>query len=372
VMRRTRRFRAPGRVNLIGEHTDYSGGFVMPMAIQLATTVSLTPRADQILVLHAEGFAETAPIDLVRPLYRTGSWSDYIAGVAKMLVAEGWRPQGADLSITSTVPHGAGLSSSAALEVAAGFALLTTAGESIDRKQLARLCQRAENEFVGARCGIMDQYIACCGEPEHALMIDCRSLESRLIRIPNGAAIVVLNTMVKHANASGEYNARRVDCEKAVEGLSRRLPHVRTLRDASLGDLSTPDTHLESRLLRRARHVVSENRRVLAAVDALDCGDLTRFGSLMTESHESLRDDYEVSCAELDVMVRLAGSEAGQLGTRMTGGGFGGCTVSLVKATAAESFTRSMQRRYSEATGIRSDGWICVPSGGVHEVRGEP
>jgi galactokinase len=250
--------------------------------------------------------------------------------------------------------------------------LLTTAGDSVDRKQLARLCQRAENEFVGARCGIMDQYIACCAEPEHALMIDCRSLESRPLRIPTGAAIVVLNTMVKHANASGEYNARRIDCEKAAAGLSSMLQHVGTLRDATISDLSTSEPHLQPQVLKRARHVVSENRRVLEAVDALESDDLTRFGRIMTESHESLRDNFEVSCAELEIMVRLAESEPGQSGTRMTGGGFGGCTVSLVQSSAVETFMRSMQRRYAEATGIRPDGWICVPSGGVHEVRVEP
>jgi galactokinase len=371
-MRQTRRFRAPGRVNLIGEHTDYSGGFVMPMAIQLATTVSHTPRSDQLLVIRSEGFDATTTIDLAQPLCRAGSWSDYIAGVAKMLVADGWCPRGADLLITSTVPDGAGLSSSAALEVAAGFALLTAAGAAVDRKKLARLCQRAENEFVGARCGIMDQYIACCAEPEHALMIDCRSLESRPLRITTGTAIVVLNTMVKHANASGEYNARRIDCEKAAAGLSSMLQHVGTLRDATISDLSTSEPHLQPHVLKRARHVVSENRRVLEAVEALESDDVTRFGRLMTESHESLRDNFEVSCAELEMMVRLAESEPGQFGTRMTGGGFGGCTVSLISPSAAETFMRSMQRRYAEAIGIRPDGWICVPSGGVHEVRGEP
>ena len=261
----------------------------MPMAVQLATTVSHTPRSDQLLVIRSEDFDfdATTTIDLDQPLCRTGSWADYIAGVAKMLVADGWCPRGADLLITSTVPHGAGLSSSAALEAAAGFALLTAAGDSVDRKKLARLCQRAENEFVGARCGIMDQYIACCAEPEHALMIDCRSLESRPLRIPAGAAIVVLNTMVKHANASGEYNARRIDCEEAAAGLSSRL-HVGTLRDATIDDLSTSEPHLQPHVLKRARHVVSENRRVLDAVDALEADDLARFGRLMTESHEEL------------------------------------------------------------------------------------
>ena len=343
----------------------------MPVAIQLATTVSLTPRTDRCLVVHSGALGETVTLDVTQPLERTGSWSDYLAGVAQTLIEAGWQPRGADLSIASTLPRGAGLSSSAALEVATGFALLSDAGATVDRVALARLCQRAENDFVGARCGIMDQYVACFGEPAHALVIDCRSVESRSVRIPAGAAIVVLNSMVKHAHATGEYNSRRADCEAAAARLSNQLTHLRSLRDASLADLSTHGGVLAPRVLRHAHHVVSENRRVLDAVDALECGDLARFGRLMGESHRSLRDDYEVSCAELDLIVGLAESEPDVFGTRMTGGGFGGCTVSLVRTTAAESFTRSMQRRYAEETGIFPDGWICVPSRGVHEVRGE-
>jgi galactokinase len=371
VTSQTRRFQAPGRVNLIGEHTDYSGGFVMPVAIQLATTVSHTPRTDQRLVVRSRAFDETLTIDLSQPLERAGSWSDYVVGVAKMLIEAGWRPRGADLSIASTLPRGAGLSSSAALEVATGFALLSDADAAVDRSALVRLCQRAENEFVGMRCGIMDQYIACFGEPEHALIIDCRSVEGQPLRIPAGAALVVLNTMVKHAHATGEYNSRRADCEQAEKGLSTLLADARSLRDVSLGDLSTHGRFLPPRVLRRAHHVVSENQRVLDAVDALECGDLAGFGRLMSESHQSLRDDYEVSCAELDLMVDLAESEPGVFGTRMTGGGFGGCTVSLVRSPAAESFTLSMQRRYADETGTHPDGWICIPSGGVDEVRSD-
>jgi len=360
---------APGRVNLIGEHTDYSGGFVMPAAIQLTTFVAFAPRRDRRLVVSSETIGETIVIDLSAPPTPTHRWSDYVAGVANVLIQEGCEIEGADMLIASTVPRGSGLSSSAALEVAAGFAMLSNARIPVDRMLLALSCQRAENEFVGARCGIMDQYVACLGVPGSALLIDCRSLESCPLRLPPDTAIVVCNTMVRHAIAGGEYNARRADVEEAAAVLARAMPHVSSLRDVTLADLQRHQSLLPPALLKRARHVVTENARAIEAADALKREDLARMGALMAESHASLRDNYEVSCTELNLMVELAGSEPGVIGTRMTGGGFGGCTVSLVESSVARTFVVSIQRHYEAATGTRPDAWICVPSGGVEEMR---
>jgi galactokinase len=366
---RPRLIRAPGRVNLIGEHTDYTGGFVMPVAIDLATTVAIASRSDRIMVVHSESVGETATIDLSQTLTPSGQWSDYIAGVASVLRQEGFDAHGAHALISSDVPRGAGLSSSAALEVATGFALLAEAGKPFDRLSLALWCQRAENEFVGARCGIMDQYVACFGQRDRALLIDCRSLESEAYPLPSTVAIVVINTMVKHSVAGGEYNSRRADVEAAAAILSRHLAHVKTLRDVTPDDLAKHAGDLTPTVARRARHVVTENQRVLAAAEALKHGDYVQFGELMGASHRSLRDDYEVSCRELDLLVELAASERGVFGTRMTGGGFGGCAVSLVNRSDAGRFADSMQRRYADATGLRPDAWIAVASDGVAELR---
>jgi len=363
-----RTFRAPGRVNLIGEHTDYSGGFVLPAAIHLATDVTLAPRDDHHLVIHSEALRETIYLDLDRPLRPRRDWSDYVAGVVSVLRDQGCPIGGAELTIRSTVPRGAGLSSSAALEVATASALLAEAGHRVDRLTMARWCQRAENEFVGARCGIMDQYVACAGEPGDALLIDCRALDSTRIPIPSDVAMVILNTMVKHSIAAGEYNARREVCEAATAMLTKVLPGIRSLRDVSMDDLLTHGHNLPETTLRRARHVVSENLRTRQAAEAVRHGDLPLIGRLMADSHRSLRDDYDVSCPELDLMVDLACSDPDVIGTRMTGGGFGGCTVSLVRRAGAERFVAAMQQRYHAATGTRPDAWITVASGGVAEV----
>jgi galactokinase len=360
--------RAPGRVNLIGEHTDYNDGFVMPAAIELATDVTLTPRRDRQIVVHSITLDDTVSFELDRPLRPRGRWSDYVAGVVSVLLQEGVAVGGADLTIASTVPCGGGLSSSAALEVAVASALLAQSGHDVDRLTVARWCQRAENEFVGARCGIMDQYVACFGQSGHAIAIDCRSLASRPIPIPSDLSIVVLNTMVRHSVATNEYNARRADCEAATALLSKELSHVRSLRDVALEDLHTHHMLLPERVYKRARHVIAENTRTLGFADALRDGDLVQIGRLMASSHCSLRDDYEVSCAELDLMVELAASEADLVGTRMTGGGFGGCTVSLVRRAGAGRFAQAMQRRYEAVTGTRPEAWISRAADGVREI----
>jgi galactokinase len=367
-------FRAPGRVNLIGEHTDYNDGFVLPAALELATYVAMAPRGDRRLRVHSQAFDSTAMIDLDEPTPTARKdWSDYVSGVALVLEQAGHRLTGADMLVGGDLPLGAGLSSSAALEIAAGYALLHGAGIPIDLVALSRWCRSAENDFVGMRCGIMDQLVSCCGVSGHLVLIDCRSLAMRPLRLDPSVSLVVCNTMVHHELASGEYNIRRRECEEGVALLSRSLGEVAALRDVTPEDLERHADLLPEPILRRARHVVSENARVLEAVAALESGDLARCGQLMSRSHESLRNDYEVSCAELDLMVALASSVPGVLGSRMTGGGFGGCTVSLVEAEAVDRFTESVGRAYRSATGKQPSILACTPGPGVGPVavRGE-
>jgi galactokinase len=267
--------------------------------------------------------------------------------------------------VDGNVPQGAGLSSSASIEIAVGYALLDLCDQAIDRTALALLCQRAENEFVGARCGIMDQFVSSHAERGKALLLDCRSLEYRLLPLPGDVALAICNTMVKHSIAQGEYNLRRAECEAGVRGLSQRLPHVRALRDMTPEDLATYGHELPEIVLRRCRHVVGENARALQAAAALERGDLQAFGKLMLESHRSLRDDFEVSCAELDVMVELAGQAEGVYGTRMTGGGFGGSTIALVRAACVEAFQRTVREGYARATGCEPEIYVCSAADGV-------
>jgi galactokinase len=329
-------YRAPGRVNLIGEHTDYNDGFVMPAAIGFSTWVAAAPRPDRKIVVYSTNYAQQVEFDLdavVTPARQ--HWGDYVYGVAVILEQNGYDLRGANLLIRGDVPIGAGLSSSAAIEVATGYALLDTAGLSMDRIELAKLCQRVENEFIGLRSGIMDQFVSCNGREGHALMLDCRSLDYRLLPLPAEVRLVICNTMVKHSLATGAYNQRRAECEAGVQHLRSFLPDVRALRDVSLSELQQYGRDLPEVIYRRCHHVISENERVLASAAALEQGDFTTFGRLMNASHQSLRDDYEVSCEELDVMVRLAGEVEGVYGARMTGGGFGGCTINLVSAEHA-------------------------------------
>lgn len=345
-------YRAPGRVNLIGEHTDYNDGFVMPSAIDLYTWVAVAPRPDRKLVAHSDNFSETVEFDLEnRSASARKHWSDYPFGVAAILQKTGHVLRGANLLISGEVPLGSGLSSSAAIEVATALALLGNSALNFDRVGLAKLCQRAENEFVGMRCGIMDQFISLCGHANQALMLDCRSLDYHLLPLPDGVRLVICNTMVKHELASGEYNKRRADCESAVRYLAKSLSSVKALRDVRLQDLNQHSQGLPEVVMKRARHVVSENERVEQAAKALTSGDLGAFGRLMGESHRSLRDNYEVSCHELDTMVELARQEEGVYGARMTGGGFGGCTINLVKSEKVESFSSAVSKGYEKAVG---------------------
>jgi galactokinase len=367
--RTARVFRAPGRVNLIGEHTDYNDGFVMPAAIDRYVWGAIAPRSGRRLVVHSENFSETVELDLEAGNARPRNhWSDYVCGVALMLEQAGHRLSGADLLIYGTVPLGSGLSSSAALEVAAGLALLEVSGIALPRPDLARLCQRAENEFVGARVGIMDQFVACCGHAGQAILLDCRSLSFRSVPIPENVSLVICNTMVRHALASGEYNTRRAECEQGMRLLSRRFPHCRALRDLTLEELEAVAGELPEKIYRRCRHVIGENERTIRAAGALETGDLELFGRLMAESHISLRDAYEVSCAELDLMVEVAGTIDGVYGARMTGGGFGGCTVNLVASGMVPQFCQTIAAAYEEATGLRPQVLVSAAAEGACEV----
>jgi galactokinase len=362
-------YRAPGRVNLIGEHTDYNDGFVLPACIEFSSSVVIGPRDDDKLIVYSENFNETIEARLddgeLRP---SRKWSDYPLGVAWALQQAGYRLSGANIYIRGDVPLGAGLSSSAALEVSVGYAILGRLKQQIDRTRLALLCQRAENEFVGARCGIMDQFVSCYGQAGHAVFLDCRSLEHQFVPVPSEVQLVICNTMVKHDHGAGEYNVRRVECEGGVKILSTALPGIRALRDVTLADLEANRNLLADTIYRRCRHIITENERVLKTFSALRTGDMQTVGTLMAASHKSLRDDYEVSCAELDLMVDIAAKQPGVYGARMTGGGFGGCTINFVERADAAEFKRHVAAAYYSSTGKQPDIYVCNAFQGAEQI----
>jgi galactokinase len=379
-------FSAPGRVNLIGEHTDYCDGFVMPAAIDFSTLIAISPRTDGHLAAHSVNFnqridysldpylehrySERQPDSTAR---RDGTlathWSDYPAGVIWAL-REANVPveNGFSLTIVGDVPLGAGLSSSASVEVATAFAVLGTTGLDMPLSKIAVLCRRAENAFVGANVGIMDQFVICCGKQDNAVMIDCRSLDFQLAPIPPDVRIVICNSMVKHSVAGGEYNTRRAEIEEGTNILRAHRPEIRALRDATVQDLALWGHEMKPNVLRRCRHVITEDDRVLVAVEAFRASDLTRFGELMHQAHVSFRDDFEASCAEIDILVDLADKQPGCFGARLTGGGFGGCTVNLVAATHAATFVEAMRAGYLKATGITAEIYTSRASAGAHAI----
>ncbi|MGH9937692.1 MAG: galactokinase [Blastocatellia bacterium] len=366
--REPRVFSAPGRVNLIGEHTDYNGGFVLPAAIDRRTFVAASPRDDKTIRAASTNEGGRIEFEIGREYSSSQGWGRYVFGVAECLRRDKFDLRGADLLITSDVPIGAGLSSSAALEISTGFALLDVSEQPVDLVDLALAAQRAERQFGGTQCGIMDQYIACLGIEGHALMIDCRSLEYRAVPIDlENARIVVCDSMVKHNLAAGEYNQRRAECEEGVRRLAKYLPDIQALRDVDVDDFNLYADALPETICRRCNHVITENARTGAAVEALERGDLVQFGKLMYASHESLRLDYEVSCRELDLLVEIASRCDGVFGARMTGGGFGGCTVNLVASDFIEKFITTISREYEKGTGIRPDCYVCRASAGVRE-----
>jgi galactokinase len=357
---------APGRVNLIGEHTDYNEGFVFPAAIAFSTQIAIAKRDDRSVLVFSENYSEACEFDLDHlPGTARGHWSDYVVGVAALLTQRLGPLSGANLLVHGDVPHGAGLSSSASLEVAVCLALLEISEKTLGGTAIARLCQQAENEFVGTRCGIMDQFVCVHGQRDHALELDCRSLEYRLFSVPPEVRLVICNTMVRHSLAAGEYNQRREECEAAARFFSERLPGVRALRDVTAQDLAEFGGQLPAKIRKRARHVINENARVQQAAEALKSKDLVFFGRLMADSHASLRDDFEVSCEELDLMVRLAAQNDGVYGARMTGGGFGGCAVALVRADHVEQFKSTVAAEYEQVTGRAPELYVSSAADGA-------
>jgi galactokinase len=351
-----RLFQAPGRVNLIGEHTDYAGGFVMPAAIDFGTVAAVTARQDERIEIWSENFAEGVSLATGEfPAERRKHWSDYPLGVAWALREKGIEVPSFSLTLHGDVPLAAGLSSSASIEVATALALLSLTGAEMRRDEIAKLCQHAENAYVGASSGIMDQFIACNGAKDHALLLDCRSLEFRLAPIPPHLSLVIANTMVKHSIAGGEYGIRRAEVEQGTAILRSHRPEIALLRDATLFDLEQWGQEMPPGVLRRCRHVISENLRTVAAAEALEAGNLKRLGDLMAAAHASYRDDFEASCDEADVMVAAAQALPGVVGARLTGGGFGGCTVNLVEADRAAGFSQELHDEYKAATGIDAD-----------------
>jgi galactokinase len=362
-------FRAPGRVNLIGEHTDYNDGFVMPAAVGFSTFVAVAGRADRKLIIHSQEFPDDCGFDVDHlPGHRPGLWCDYIVGVARILRERGCKFSGLNVLVHGEVPIGAGLSSSAAVEVASALAFTSLDNAPIPLPEIAQLCRRAENEFVGARVGIMDQFVSCMGKAGYALLLDCRSLQYKFVPIPPRARIVVCNTMVKHDLATGAYNQRRAECEEGVRCFAQWQPSVRALRDVTVELLDQYSKDLPATIRKRCSHVILENKRTLDMARALQDGDLNKVGELMRQSHSSLRDLYEVSCRELDIMVESAESLPGFIGGRMTGGGFGGCTVNLVREENAADFAAQIRERYRAATGIDAQIYLCSAEDGAREI----
>jgi galactokinase len=355
---------APGRVNLIGEHTDYNDGFVLPAAIDRHVVIGATPRRDRTVRLHAIDMSESAEFGLDDIRADTGRrWSNYQRGVAWALQGAGYRLSGLDLVVVGDVPVASGLSSSAAIEVATAYAFQVANQLDLDGVKRALLCQKAENDFVGMRCGIMDQYIISLGKRDHALLIDCRSLEYKLVPIPAGCSLIICDTNKRRGLVDSEYNTRRLECEAGAKQLG-----VKALRDVTPAQFVARQAELGEVTRKRCRHVVMEDQRVLDAVAALQVGEVARFGQLMNASHVSLRDDYAVSCRELDVMVEAAQRQPGVLGARMTGAGFGGCTVNLVKNEAADAFPCQVAREYNVATGLTPQIYVCSAEEGVRTL----
>ena len=359
---------APGRVNLIGEHTDYNDGFVLPCAIEHHTSVAFAPRSDgRVRVVASDLNGERVEFATSATIERDPSalWSDYVRGVAQVLVQEGHGLGGADMVIAGNVPRGTGLSSSASLEVAIGAALLSASDLTIDPVALARAGQRAENEYVGCKCGIMDQLISALGRPHHALLIDCATLETEAVSMPRDLSIVICDSRVPRGLVDSEYNLRREQCERAAAHFG-----AATLREVSLEQFEAESAGLDRVFRARARHVITENQRTLSAVEALRSGGLDALGRLMAGSHRSLRDDFQVTVPPIDALVEIIGSViAGEGGVRMTGGGFGGCVVALVPRDAVEEVREAVARHYPERSGREAETFVTSASDGVRVDR---
>ena len=354
--------RSPGRVNLIGEHTDYNDGFVLPMAIDRAIWMAIRPRDDEKVLLHSVDFPDPVELSL-NDIQHQDSWGEYVAGVAWALDKAGYKIAGWEGVMLSNIPIGAGLSSSAALEMAVAKAFSLAGNWYFDPPKLALIGQQAENEWVGANTGIMDQMIIASAEADHALMIDCRDLSTQQIPLPRGTKIIIMDTATRHSHTDSGYNERREQCETAAAHFG-----VSHLRDVTLADFNLVAGELDVLPGKRARHVISENERVLAAAEAMTAGDAEKMGKLMDASHISMRDDFEITNDELNIMVELAQSQFGCYGARMTGGGFGGCAVALVQDDVSDTFVENIRQSYSEKTGLTPEIYVCNASSGVEVI----
>lgn len=363
--------RAPGRVNLIGEHTDYNKGFVLPIAINQEIIAAFLPRQDRLVSLYSSNYSSFCQFSLDEMTYDENEfWANYVKGVIHLLQEEGVRLSGISMILEGNIPIGAGLSSSAAIEMVTALSLQVANGFAMKPLEIIKLCQKAENEFVGVNCGIMDQFASLLSEENKALFLDCRNLEYKLIPLPlmEEIEIVICNTRVERSLAHSKYNDRKEECMEGVSLFKEFLPEIDALRDVTVDDFEKHKHHLPENIRKRCRHVVRENERVTKSVVALEEGNLKKFGALMNDSHQSLRDDYEVSCNELEVMVEIAGKIDGVLGARMTGAGFGGCTVNLVGKKSINQFQEIVMEEYKKEAGIQPEIYVCQAENGAGEI----
>ncbi|PMH25979.1 galactokinase [Vibrio lentus] len=362
--RATHIVQAPGRVNLIGEHTDYNDGFVLPCAINYQTVVAAAKRDDNIVrVVSVDYDNAVDEFDLTQEItfQQDKMWANYIRGVVKCLMGRGFEFKGADISVTGNVPQGAGLSSSAALEVVIGQTFKVLYNLEISQAEVALNGQQAENEFVGCNCGIMDQMISAEGRANHAMLLDCRSLETQAVSMPEDMAVVIINSNKKRGLVDSEYNTRREQCEEAA-----RIFGVPALRDVTIEQFNAKVTELDEMVAKRARHVITENDRTVEAAQALRTHDMKRMGELMAESHASMRDDFEITVKEVDTLVDMVKDVIGdQGGVRMTGGGFGGCIVALVPPALVDEIKTTVEQKYQAATGLKESIYVCQAKDGA-------
>ena len=352
--------RAPGRVNLIGEHTDYNDGFVLPMALSQSIWIALSSQPNPEVELHSLDFEESVKVPLEENYEKSRGWQEFLKGVLDILKQEGFSLSGWKGVAAGNVPIGAGLSSSAAFELAIARAFTSVGNWEWQPLEMARFCQRAENGWVGMNCGIMDQTISALGQAGNALFLDCRSLENQQVRMPDNLQIAVMDTGTRHELVDSAYNERRLQCEKAAAFFE-----VEALRDLTLENLRSSEKELDPLVFRRARHVVTENQRVLSFIKALENGTPEKAGQLMNESHHSLRDDFEVSSEALDIISECARESPGCYGARMTGGGFAGCGVALVDASHVQTFISQVSKKYFSATGKTPQLYTCTPADGA-------
>lgn len=362
--------RSPGRVNIIGEHTDYNEGFVLPAAIDKAIYVGVSQREDDLIHLYAVDFKESFQVALSTLAPTEKGWPNYILGVVDQLQKAGHTLSGFNLVVDGDVPLGAGLSSSAALECATAFALNELFALGIERMKMVRLAQMAEHSFAGVKCGIMDQFASLMGRKDHVLRLDCRSLEYEYVPLKlDGYKVLLLNTNVKHSLASSEYNTRRAQCEQGVVWVKEGHPEVHSLRDVTIDMLDRYVAPKDELIYRRCRYVVEENTRLTEGCEDLKRGDLAALGKKMFQTHEGLSKDYEVSCPELDFLVNAVKNNPNVLGARMMGGGFGGCTINLVREEAIDSLIEVLSKTYRTATGLELTAYVAQVEGGSEVIK---